>query len=133
MAMDIHEETNLRLTRRTFLGKTVRGIGSLALGSLLTPSLLNAATEIERWPGIISEPHVPPKAKTDYSSLYGRRSHHIWRLWITNRNSQNCTGNRCPNPSPKDNRSHSSKDKRTPLNVSVLRMNSKNGANLVKR
>ena len=25
MAIDIHEETNLRLTRRTFLGKTVRG------------------------------------------------------------------------------------------------------------
>ena len=63
MAIDIHEETNLRLTRRTFLGKAVRGIGSLALGSLLTPSLLNAAPQIEQWPGIITEPHVPPKAK----------------------------------------------------------------------
>ena len=63
MAIDIHEETNLRLTRRTFLGKTVRGVGSLALASLLTPSLVNAAPEIERWQGIVTAPHVPPKAK----------------------------------------------------------------------
>ena len=63
MAMDIHKETDLRLTRRTFLGRSVRSIGSLALGSLLTPSLLGAAPEIERWPGIVTAPHVPPKAK----------------------------------------------------------------------
>ncbi len=63
MAIDIHEETNRRLTRRTFLGKSVRSIGSLALGSLLAPSLLNAAPEIERWPGIVTTSHVPPKAK----------------------------------------------------------------------
>ena len=63
MAIDIHEETDLRLTRRTFLGKTVRGVGSLALASLLTPSLVNAAPEIERWQGIVTTPHVPPKAK----------------------------------------------------------------------
>lgn len=63
MATDTHQETNLRLTRRTFLGKAVRSVGSLALGSLLMPSLLNAAPKIERWPGIITEPHVQPKAK----------------------------------------------------------------------
>ena len=63
MAMDTHKETDLRLTRRTFLGKSVRSIGSLALGSLLTPSLLGAAPEIERWQGIVAAPHVPPKAK----------------------------------------------------------------------
>ena len=63
MAIDIHEETNLHLTRRTFLGKTVRGVGSLALASLLTPSLVNAAPEIERWQGIVTAPHAPPKAK----------------------------------------------------------------------
>ena len=28
MAMDTHKENDLRLTRRTFLGKSVRGIGS---------------------------------------------------------------------------------------------------------
>ena len=64
MAIDIHEENNLRLTRRTFLGKTVRSVGSLALASLLTPSIINAAPEIEKWHGIITQPHVPPKAKT---------------------------------------------------------------------
>ena len=73
MAIDIHEETNLRLTRRTFLGKTVRGVGSLALASLLSPTLINAA-EIEKWHGIITKPHVPPKSQTHYPSLHGRRS-----------------------------------------------------------
>ena len=63
MAIDIHKETDPRLTRRTFLGKTVRGVGSLALASLLTPSIINAAPEVERWQGIVPTPHVPPKAK----------------------------------------------------------------------
>ncbi len=63
MPNNISEESKLRLTRRTFLGKTVRGIGSVALASLLTPTLIEAAPQIERWQGIITEPHVPPKAK----------------------------------------------------------------------
>ena len=42
MQNDFTDETKLRLTRRTFLGKTVRGIGSVALASLLTPSITNA-------------------------------------------------------------------------------------------
>ena len=63
MPNNISEESKLRLTRRTFLGKTVRGIGSVALASLLTPSITNAAPQIERWRGIITEPHVTPKAK----------------------------------------------------------------------
>ena len=63
MLNDRNDETKLRLTRRTFLGKAAQGIGSVALASLLTPSLLNAAPKIERWQGIISKPHVPPKAK----------------------------------------------------------------------
>ena len=63
MLNNINEESKLRLTRRTFLGKTVKGIGSVALASLLTPSLVEAAPQIERWQGIITEPHVIPKAK----------------------------------------------------------------------
>ena len=63
MYNNINEETKLRLTRRTFLGKTVRGVGSVALASLLTPSLVDATPNIERWQGIITEPHVQPKAK----------------------------------------------------------------------
>ena len=63
MLNNINEETKLRLTRRTFLGKTVKSLGSVALASLLTPTLIDAAPQIERWRGIISEPHVAPKAK----------------------------------------------------------------------
>ena len=47
------------LTRRTFLGNAARGLGSLALGSLLGGS---AGAE-EKWRGLISPPHFPSKAK----------------------------------------------------------------------
>jgi hypothetical protein len=47
------------ISRRAFLAKT--GIGSLALTSLLNPSLFAAAPE--RWRGVIAQPHFPPKAK----------------------------------------------------------------------
>ena len=42
------------ITRRAFLGNTARGLGSLALGSLMAE---------DRWPGLISPHHFPPKAK----------------------------------------------------------------------
>jgi hypothetical protein len=45
------------MTRRHFFGRTSTGIGAMALGSLLDPKLLTAAT----LPGI---PHHPPKAKS---------------------------------------------------------------------
>ncbi len=48
------------VSRRAFLGKA--GIGSLALASLLNPSLF-AASAPDRWPGVITKPHFPPKAK----------------------------------------------------------------------
>jgi hypothetical protein len=48
------------LTRRTFLGDVTRGIGSIALGSLLFPDLANAAT---RRGGLTALPHFAPKAK----------------------------------------------------------------------
>jgi len=64
----IDPKQKLLLTRRTFLGKSVRGVGTLALASLLNPSLLSAAehdhaAQIEKWLGVITTPHVPPKAK----------------------------------------------------------------------
>ncbi|HEX8915758.1 MAG TPA: DUF1501 domain-containing protein [Humisphaera sp.] len=60
--------------RRTFLGQAARGAGGLALASLLNPSILAAATtaggaagsggvKLDRWPGVVAKPHVPPKAK----------------------------------------------------------------------
>jgi hypothetical protein len=48
------------LQRRTFLGQAGRGVGALALSSLLSP--LRGA-EPEKWRGILAKPHVPPKAK----------------------------------------------------------------------
>ncbi len=48
------------LQRRTFLGQACRGVGAVALSSLLGPSVASAA---ERWKGVVTRPHVPPKAK----------------------------------------------------------------------
>ena len=48
------------LTRRTFVGNAARGIGALALGSLLSPASLFAE---QKWRGILAAPHFPPKAK----------------------------------------------------------------------
>jgi hypothetical protein len=48
------------LTRRTFLGNAARGIGAVALGSLLNPASLFAE---QKWRGILAAPHFPPKAK----------------------------------------------------------------------
>ena len=47
------------ISRRAFLGKA--SLGSLALSSLLDPSLFAAAPD--RWRGVIAQPHFPPKAK----------------------------------------------------------------------
>ena len=60
------------LTRRTLLGRGARGIGSLALASLLNPlagqmagqTARAAAIDAEgRWTGVVNPLHVPPKAK----------------------------------------------------------------------
>src|SRR5437867_2262235 len=62
----------LRLTRRALFNNAARGIGSLALASLLNPSLLKAAAppqgaggspKLEKWPGLINPPHLPPRIK----------------------------------------------------------------------
>jgi hypothetical protein len=51
------------VTRRTFLGRAGRGVGSLALASMLDPSVLMAGPDAGQWSGAITTPHVPPKAK----------------------------------------------------------------------
>ena len=54
----------LRATRRQFLGQAARGIGSLALASLLHGgSAAGAEAPTERWRGITNPPHVVPRAK----------------------------------------------------------------------
>ena len=44
------------LTRRSFLGRTAAGLGSLALGSLLDPRLF-AAAGADRWGGVVQPLH----------------------------------------------------------------------------
>jgi Protein of unknown function (DUF1501) len=64
-------EQRLLLTRRSLLGRSVAGIGTLALASLLDPALLarpaaaaeqaGPATAGGRWQGVIHPLHYPPK------------------------------------------------------------------------
>jgi hypothetical protein len=58
--MDPITESRLRLTRRTFLGQTACGLGSVALSWLMDPRLAAAAG---RLPGLGGLPHFAPKAK----------------------------------------------------------------------
>src|SRR5207249_1387985 len=56
-------------TRRTFLGRTSLGLGSIALASLLDPKLLLGAPEDDRRPfpwqshGVIDPFHVRPRVR----------------------------------------------------------------------
>src|SRR4051812_32262687 len=69
--------------RRAFLGRATSGLGSLALGSLLSPRATCAAGkidasggEIDKWPGVVSPPHVIPRAKrVIYLYMAGGPSH----------------------------------------------------------
>jgi hypothetical protein len=56
------EEHLWRETRRTFLGRAVRGVGTVALAGLLHGKAF-AATETDRWRGVVSPTHVAPRAK----------------------------------------------------------------------
>src|SRR5688500_2731782 len=62
--MNLTHEHVLRITRRTLLGNATRGVGALALASLINPSLLRGASPTaDKWPGVITPTHLPPKAK----------------------------------------------------------------------
>ncbi len=56
------EEHLWRETRRTFLGRAVRGVGTVALAGLLHGKAFGA-TETDRWRGVVSPTHVAPRAK----------------------------------------------------------------------
>jgi hypothetical protein len=56
--------------RRTFLGQAARGLGSLALTSLLSPTVWAAGgrsgaagPQLEKWPGVVNPLHLAPRAK----------------------------------------------------------------------
>ncbi len=53
----------LQLTRRSLLGRTAKGVGSLALACLLNPKLLGAAETSLHGHGVIDPLHFAPKAK----------------------------------------------------------------------
>jgi hypothetical protein len=68
--MDPIEQHALRLTRRTLLGNATRGVGALALASLINPSLLRGADlggttqqKMDKWAGVMSPTNFPAKAK----------------------------------------------------------------------
>ena len=54
----------LQQTRRTFLGNSTRGVGTMALASLLQAQLQAQETvQVPRWQGSLEERHFPVKAK----------------------------------------------------------------------
>jgi len=65
--MSLLERIQLEQTRRTFLGSASTGIGALALGALLNPSVLEAAGDehvsVPRWKGAVRPLHFPAKCK----------------------------------------------------------------------
>jgi Protein of unknown function (DUF1501) len=64
------------LQRRTFLGQSARGLGAMALASLLPPSPSIAGSKDDRWRGVVSPPHVALKAKrVIFLSMAGGPSH----------------------------------------------------------
>jgi Protein of unknown function (DUF1501) len=73
--MDRHREHRL-LQRRTFLGQSARGLGAMALASLIKPGLALSDSGSDRWPGVVHPPHVAPKAKrVIFLSMAGGPSH----------------------------------------------------------
>src|SRR5215472_12888935 len=67
MALELRQLALRQQTRRVFLGRAGRTVGSVALASLLNPGLLRAAlansTTANAWRGVIQPPHHPPKVK----------------------------------------------------------------------
>jgi hypothetical protein len=62
--MDLEKELQLILTRRQLFSRTGVGIGAVALGSLLNPSLLAQGSEIDpKTGGLVGLPHFASKAK----------------------------------------------------------------------
>lgn len=51
-----------QIGRRGFLGRASQGVGAYALASMMG-SQAEAGPQVERWRGVIQQPHVPPKAK----------------------------------------------------------------------
>src|ERR1700722_11346131 len=59
----INPQTTRLLQRRTFLGNALRGVGSVALAALLARGVVRADADASRWRGVVTTPHVPPRAR----------------------------------------------------------------------
>lgn len=76
--MDPMQQFLLQQTRRQFLGRAAKGIGSMALASLLNPGFASGALSSpdEQWRGISNPLHFAPKAKrVIYLYMAGGPSH----------------------------------------------------------
>jgi hypothetical protein len=78
--LSVLDQLKLRQSRRVFLSGSANGIGALALAALLNPPARaagsSAAARGERWRGVVSPPHVPPKARrVIYLCMAGGPSH----------------------------------------------------------
>src|SRR5437899_10483943 len=60
-AAELRQHSLQQQTRRVFLGRAGRTLGSVALASLLNPGWLRAADK--RWRGVIQPSHDPAKVK----------------------------------------------------------------------
>src|SRR5437870_6865464 len=67
IARDLNQLALQQQTRRVFLGRAGRTLGSVALASLLNPGLLRSALARcdagKAWPGVLQPPHHAPKVK----------------------------------------------------------------------
>src|SRR5438270_2108169 len=86
LAMDLYESLKTQASRRSFLGRSALGVGSMALASLLNPSAAHAATVVGKsagatngpvkYRGVVDPRHFAPKAKrVIYLYMAGGPSH----------------------------------------------------------
>jgi hypothetical protein len=81
MNLPLNDDFRAHINRRAFLGRSTAGIGTLALASLLDPSLLKAGEASpsrprDRWTGVVNPRHFAPRAKRIiYLYMAGGPSH----------------------------------------------------------
>jgi hypothetical protein len=63
-----------RCNRRSFLGRSAAGLGTLALADLLAPGLF-ADAKVEKWPGAVRPHHAPKVKRVIYLYMAGGPSH----------------------------------------------------------
>jgi hypothetical protein len=75
--MNLHQIKLLQ--RRSFLANSCRGVGAVALSSLLADHA-GAAAKQEKWKGVVTKPHVAPKARRVIFMVMAGGASHL-ELW----------------------------------------------------